>query len=358
MPRSRFGCIALVALVAFGCAPDQYGPTALAPVPAVQAPSVVFATGAQARDLGPALAAKERHADRLLAVPGVEGAAVGLGGDGRPAVKLFTRTGGIGGLPASLDGIPVLTQVTGEFRAAPAATAGATSVTANTVILALPVPIGVSTGNVGQCSAGTISARVRDVGGHVYALSNNHVYALENDAPLGTRVLEPGLYDTGCTAAASNVLGTLWDFQKIAFRRMANNVIDAAIALTSTGSLGDATPTEGYGTPNHVTVAASLSQPVQKYGRTTSLTHGQVSAIGATVLIHYSSGTARFVNQIIVQSDTQFIGPGDSGSLLVTDDAGANPVGLLFAGNGTGTMAIANPIDAVLQRFGVTIDGK
>jgi hypothetical protein len=33
-------------------------------------------------------------------------------------------------------------------------------------------------------------------------------------------------------------------------------------------------------------------------------------------------------------------------------------VGLLFAGNSKGTLAIANPIDPVLQRFGVTIDGS
>ena len=34
-----------------------------------------------------------------------------------------------------------------------------------------------------------------------------------------------------------------------------------------------------------------------------------------------------------------------------------SPVGLLFAGNSSGTFAIANDIDAVLSRFGVTIDG-
>ena len=49
---------------------------------------------------------------------------------------------------------------------------------------------------------------------------------------------------------------------------------------------------------------------------------------------------------------------GDSGSLIVTyDPDNANekkPVGLLFAGSSTHT--IANPIDLVLDRFGVTID--
>src|SRR5438094_10367660 len=42
------------------------------------------------QDLGPAFAAKARHTERLLAIPGVVGTAVGLTRDGRPAVKIFT----------------------------------------------------------------------------------------------------------------------------------------------------------------------------------------------------------------------------------------------------------------------------
>ena len=73
------------------------------------------------------------------------------------------------------------------------------------------------------------------------------------------------------------------------------------------------------------------------------------------------TGTARFVNQIVVGScSSTCIGAGDSGSLLVTNDANANanPVGLLFAGNNSGSMAIANQISDVLSYFSVTIDGK
>jgi|GEM_PF-7070199 len=72
-----------------------------------------------------------------------------------------------------------------------------------------------------------------------------------------------------------------------------------------------------------------------------------------------NAGTARFVNQIFVEGRRgPFIKSGDSGSLLVTDDAAAKPVGLLFAGNSSGKFAIANRIDTVLAEFGVTIDGK
>ena len=64
--------------------------------------------------------------------------------------------------------------------------------------------------------------------------------------------------------------------------------------------------------------------------------------------VSYSSGTAHFVGQIVVDGDKGgFLKAGDSGSLLVTKD-GANPVGLLFASGRGGKVAIANPIDEVL----------
>lgn len=65
-------------------------------------------------------------------------------------------------------------------------------------------------------------------------------------------------------------------------------------------------------------------------------------------------GTARFIGQIVVSPGT-FSSGGDSGSLVATED-GDYPVGLLFAGGDTDT--IANPIDLVLSRFGVTVDGQ
>ena len=64
---------------------------------------------------------------------------------------------------------------------------------------------------------------------------------------------------------------------------------------------------------------------------------------------------AHFVNQFSIPAGSvPFSASGDSGSLVVATGSN-NPVGLLFAG-GDG-LTIANPIDAVLQRFNVTIDG-
>jgi hypothetical protein len=303
---------------------------------------------------------QDRHTARLMAIPGVVGTATGLNPAGQPVVKVFLAKAGIRGIPAALEGVPVQAEVTGVFVALkpPQGKGPGNGGGGNvdpTARFDRPVPIGVSTGNAGECSAGTISCRVKDETGNVYALSNNHVYALENNAPIDSDVLQPGLYDTNCIYDSNNVIGTLSAFMSIKFDGP-ENTIDAAIASSSLANLGNATPSDGYGTPKSATVTAAVGQKVQKYGRTTSLTKGQVSAINANVNVGYSSGTAHFVSQIVV-SGRRFIKAGDSGSLLVTDPD-RNPVGLLFAGNINGSTAIANPIDAVLNQFGVTIDGE
>ena len=94
-----------------------------------------------------------------------------------------------------------------------------------------------------------------------------------------------------------------------------------------------------------------------KYGRTTGQTTGKIDAINAIVNVGYDSGVARFVGQIII-SPGSFSAGGDSGSLIVVqkgEDKG-KPVGLLFAGSPF--ITVANPIDAVLTSFGVTVDGQ
>ena len=90
------------------------------------------------------------------------------------------------------------------------------------------------------------------------------------------------------------------------------------------------------------------------------MTKGTITGTNAILNVGYSSGTARFVGQIIVQSGKPFIKSGDSGSLLVVDggEHDLKPVGLLFAGNRSGKLAVANQIDLVLGAFVVSIDGE
>ena len=104
---------------------------------------------------------------------------------------------------------------------------------------------------------------------------------------------------------------------------------------------------------------ASLGLAVQKYGRTTRLTSGEVSEINVVVNVCYESTGptctkwARFIDQIAM-TPGDFSAGGDSGSLVVTQ-SGNKAVGLLFAGNSSRT--ITNRIGPVLTRFGASIDG-
>ncbi len=339
-----------------------------------------------------AIEAQEQHTDAFLDIQGVVGTAVGVGAKGGAVVKIYTETVGVADLPRSLDGVPVVVQVTGKIHAlhhrpghsggpgGPGVGGGGEEVDP-TATFPRPVPIGVSSGterfitigSLTYCTTGTFGARVKDNSGYLYALSNAHVYAVEGSTPVGVvvasfngdRILQPGPADTGCVLDLGNdVIGTLADFEPLVFAASDCNpdnlpdpdcnTVDAAIALDSTGSVGNATPSDGYGTPSSIPAPAVLGQTVQKYGRTTSLTLGTVAGINATVDVGYDNGIARFVDQIIINGSAgAFSGPGDSGSLIVTQ-VGNNPVALLFAGNST--ITVGNPIDLVLARFNVTID--
>jgi hypothetical protein len=300
---------------------------------------------------------QEKHTARLMAIKGVVGTAVGVDPDDKPEVKVFVEGAGVAGIPKKLEEVSVEVVVTGKIYALkPGGKPSAPSVDPK-ARFPRPVPIGVSTGHP-LITAGTISCRVKDASGNVYALSNNHIYANQNRATIGDNVLQPGTFDGGVNS--TDAIGTLSAFVPIVFSTSADNKIDAAIALSSTANLGKATPSGGYGTPKSTTAPAYARMQVQKYGRTTVLTKGKVYATNATVDVYYGGqDVARFVGQIII-TPGNFSAGGDSGSLVVKSDRNANennkPVGLLFAGSQTFT--VANPINEVLSAFGVSVDGE
>ncbi len=150
----------------------------------------------------------------------------------------------------------------------------------------------------------------------------------------------------------NDTIGRLSDFEPINFNGQ-DNLVDAAIAVTDADNVGFASPDSAYGAPTSNSVAATVGLAVKKFGRTTGYTQGEVDAINVTVDVGYTNGTAKFVNQIIIVGtgrgkNRTFSDSGDSGSLIVSS-SNNNPVGLLFAGNSSVT--IANPIDTVLDTF-------
>ncbi len=350
---SKYAFGVFVFILSFSCIP-RVGDVAFLGAGVAEAESIHSASFLS-RDhplIRAAVEVQNRYTEVLMNISGVVGTATGIGPAGQPVIKVFTAWAGIPGIPLDLEGIPVKVEITGRVVALSDPTAR----------FARPVPIGVSTGHP-DITAGTIGCRVVEASGSVYALSNNHIYADGNEASPGDSALQPGPVDGG--RAPVDEFGTLYDFEPIVFSSSANNTMDAAIAASWEEELGCSTPSDdGYGTPRSTTEPASLGLLVKKYGRTTGLTHGEVSGVDATVDVCYECGgffcnyctkSARFVGQIAITSTTgnSFSAGGDSGSLIVTE-SGNKPVGLLFAGSSSHTFA--NAIDPVLSRFGVTVD--
>ncbi len=294
---------------------------------------------------------QNRHTNDLMAKAGVVGVGTGMTEDGRPAIVIFTTAETLAKgerLPLAIEEVPVVVEVTGEFKAL---RGGGSSF--DTTIKHRPAPNGVSLGHP-DITAGTLGCLVTK-NNTIYILSNNHVMADENQASIGDNILQPGTFDGGQDPA--DRIATLSEFETIIFSTSASNVIDAAIAdVDNDADVTGATEPAGYGSPRSNPITAAVGMRVKKYGRTTKQTTGRVSAINATVNVGYSTGVARFVNQIVIGGGS-FSAGGDSGSLIVVN-GGSNdrrPVGLLFAGSSTST--IANPIGAVLSEFGVTVVG-
>lgn len=364
-PRRNLILAITTAIIAYICILWLGGP-----VPAPWPRGTIWAPGpglgpTPPRESGPqsieaAIRAQRSTEDRLFALPFVIGSGVGWTEDGRVALRVFVERGRTPSIPAMLEGFPVLVTEAGPFYAGDPAAVTAEANDGDllpTSRFERPVPVGISTGHLNS-TAGTIGAVVTD-GTDTYALSNWHVFVPAGRAAIGDPLLQPGPYDGG--ASPSDVIGTLAAFEPVVLSPFASNRIDAAIAKTD--QVSPLTPSNGYGSARSRTMRARPGLKVQKYGRTTGLTFGEIEAINTSINVNYGSAgsqVARFTGQIIVCCG--FSAGGDSGSLIVAhdvDDEGESrandrrPVALLFAGDRTRT--IANPIDLVLDKFGVHI---
>ncbi len=239
-------------------------------------------------------------------------------------------------VPEEIDGTPVDVVEIGELHALPFKGRYR------------PAPGGVSVGHY-KITAGTLGCLVRRANA-LYILSNNHVLADSNKAKIGDPILQPGPIDGGKVPA--DVIAKLSQFVPIKFGGPTNKV-DCAISQASPRLV---TPlNKCFGRISTTPLPCRLNQIVKKCGRTTQFTRGRITDCNATVKVGYgASGVALFQNQIIAVSLTSqpFSAGGDSGSLIVSD-VGNRPVGLLFAGSATHT--IANPIGDVLKALNVTI---
>jgi PKD repeat protein len=327
----------LIAIAATAC---SEGPAPLDEGPPAQGALV------PGRDI---IAVQHRYTPELMRRDGIIGTGIRLAESGGQKIAVYAVSpthAASARIPRQLEGYDVEVVVTGRIDA--------TNYN-NPTTRERPAPNGFSVGHP-DITAGTIGARVKDGAGNVYILSNNHVLANSNAASIGDPALQPGPYDGG---TAADQIGTLAAFQTIVMGG-SSNTMDAAIARVNAADVLGATPTYAYGAPGTTPVNASPNMAVKKFGRTTGLTTGTVAEVNVTVSVCYvprgmfsCAEAATFTGQIGISPGT-FSAGGDSGSLIVTNNTSKSPVGLLFAGSSTRTLA--NPIGAVLSRFGVSID--
>lgn len=355
-------------LLWFGCSPSKLD------APVQPESQVLDHSASQVRSV---MAIQDRYTPDIMANGNVVGTATGLTEDGRLAVLVFLKEEASGpvvgkgiatqGIPAALDNVPVIFEVTGELKAFKGGGGGVS----HTAIQAPPIQLGTSGGwrydlANGYCCAGTLGSLV-SVGSTQYVLSNYHV--LESDivnggngrvAAAGDPVIQPGMIDISCNANNAQNVATI-----TGIKSLPGSNVDAAIAQVIPGMVRTDGSILEIGTISSSTVGASLNQAVKKSGRTTGLTRSNVSGLNATVSITYenecaggTSFTKTFTGQIVIANKgTRFLAGGDSGSLMVEDvSTNARSVGLLFAGSSS--IAIANPINQVLSFFGATMVGN
>ena len=211
-----------------------------------------------------------------------------------------------------------------------------------------PASGGASVGLAYVNGAGTFGCLVEDSLGDRYFLSNNHVIADINRAPIGSPIIQPAKFDGGVSPRDN--IARLAAFEPIDFAGA--NRVDAALgALTDPAIAAPGALTLGpFADPP---VPGAVGQRVRKHGRTTAHTRGTVVDASFDGFVDYGpAGVAWFEDQIVVEGEgTAFAAAGDSGALVV--DEGNHLLALLFAGDDRRTLS--NPIASVLSALGMTV---
>ncbi len=309
-----------------------------------------------------AQAAATYSVESLQGVGNIQGVAIGLGDGadvnssaepGESAVTVYVAepssvdqvravlVDSMGIQAASTDAVPLTVVTTGLIEAQPHR------------FRIRPAPGGVSVGHY-KITAGTIGCLAVGLqaprSSRLMVLSNNHVLANSNNAVFGDCICQPGPYDGG--RCPQDQIAILERFIPINFAGGVNYV-DCATGWAWPVRVRRELVYLRGGAPVYFRISSAPLAPalgwlVGKSGRTTQLTVGRITGIGATIRVNYGNGrVALFADQIAIQGTSGlFSAGGDSGSSIWTWNATRNPVGLLFAGGGG--LTFANRIQRVL----------
>lgn len=235
-----------------------------------------------------------------------------------------------------------------------------------------PAPGGVSIGHP-DITAGTLACLCKR-NGDLCILTNNHVGANSNNAEIGDPWYQPGPYDGG---TEKDAIAKLLDFVQIQFQGMPEipclsskvfkyvmdialslirssyritfyrdfdesiNKVDAALAEVDHPSLVKSEILK-IGKIAGIT-EGNLGLKIQKSGRTTEHTTGEITQTEVSVQVSYGDGKmAMFEDQLMAG---KMCAGGDSGSAIL--DMQNRICGLLFAGSDTST--VINRIQNVVE---------
>ena len=274
-------------------------------------------------------------------------------------------------IPPTMDGVKTDVVELPLFRAlqATANTARAADVSSQIQRLR-PARPGGSIGHL-DITAGTFGCVVMR-NGLRFMLSNNHVLANSNLAQLGEAILQPGPLDGG--TLSNDRLATLVEFVPLAFEgeaeppapptgcgnffrnagapaqsinKKGGNRVDCALARADGGDDTLSADILNIGVPKGV-LEAALGMQVQKSGRTTGYTLGEIEQIDVSSKVDYDGKDAIFTGQLLAGGMSA---GGDSGSAVL--DMNGNVIGLLFAGSPVATLI--NPIQEVMAALRVEL---
>lgn len=212
---------------------------------------------------------------------------------------------------------------------------------------------------------GTLGALVRRANDDkLYMMSCNHVIAACNQVPIGIPILSPAPLDAQPFGDLPRAIARLSHAiplrsgvpgiedpceQDVALAAL----LDEALVSSKQGGSG------GFDTPVDIADLKS-GMKVKKFGRSSGLTHGVVESVvegpwAIPCVTKKFKGSFWFKNFAqVVGTCKAFAIPGDSGSLVVTED-GTAAVGLVFSSYGGGEATQILPIRSVLGALGATL---
>ncbi|MDR2756491.1 MAG: S1 family peptidase, partial [Planctomycetaceae bacterium] len=255
--------------------------------------------------------------------------------DGQEQIYVYVVRGDkrkLNNLSCDKDGIPVKAVKVGKTIIKPETVSTATN-RGTTFIKNGRIACGSSCQPAGELYTGTFGTIVKKEN-KLFALSNNHVFAACNHTRIGQPIMSPSSMDTGPDTPAPRLIAR---HSQILELRSGDpylvplTSLDAAVAEIDPESVtswqGSEEGEEGYDTPS-VYITPQPGMFVKKIGRTSGLTLGKIEAeVPGQWPLEYKSkkftAIVWFQNiwTIRATETPYFALPGDSGSLVVTNDA-------------------------------------